>query len=365
MKKTVFLLVLSLIFIAPLRASNDPQRKRGKYQKSKEIKKEFTVDATALVKINNKFGNVDVLTWDENRVVIEIQITVDGNNESKVIEKLNKIRVDFENSSHLVSARTIIEKTSSGWFNNNNNNVNFQIDYKVKMPVSNSASLSNDYGSISLNELNGKAVIDCDYGKIIIGNLNHEDNEINIDYTNNSTIDYIKSGTVNADYSELVIDKARKIDLEADYTKMLLRNIEELDFNCDYGKIEVEKANRIEGNGDYLTMDFGTVFKKLIVDADYGGIKVRNLRAGFEKLSISSDYTGIKIGIDKSAAFTFTVELSYSGFSHDFETDDAIQFRKKIVKNSSKYYEGYVNDEDASGEIYIDSDYGSVKWYAN
>jgi len=283
--------ILLICLLIPIIGIANPHPKKGKYEKSKTINKEFKVNADALLKINNKYGNVDVVSWNQNRIVIEVKITVSGNNESKVISRLEQINVNFEGSSSQVSAKTVIQKTSSSWFGSNNN-LNYQIDYKVKVPVTNDVNLVNDYGTISLNELKGRADINCDYGKILIGSLFHEDNDINIDYTSNSVIGFINSGNINADYSKLRIEKAKKIDLNANYTTTVFENIENLNFNCDYGKIEVQNGNRITGNGDYLTMRFGTIYKKIEIDADYGGLRINKLMKGFDSVKINSDYTG-------------------------------------------------------------------------
>jgi hypothetical protein len=238
--------------------------------------------------------------------------------------------------------------------------MNYQIDYKIKVPVTNSVNLTNDYGSISLNEIKGSARINCDYGKILIGSLFHEDNEINIDYTSNSVIEFMNTGKINADYSQLTVEKSKSIKLNADYTDTKIENIEDLNFVCDYGKIDVGSANTIDGHGDYLTMRFGNIYKNLTIEADYGSIKVDKLMKGFELVSVRSDYTGIKMGLEDGISFDFTAKLSYGGFDYD---GDNINYLKKIVKSSSKFYQGYVNQENSGSVIDIVSDYGGVKLY--
>lgn len=360
MKKQIQL-IMAMVMIIPSLSFGNPGDKNWDYEKTKTIKKEFSVNANALLRINNKYGNVDVISWDQNRVEIEVTITVKGNSESKVIDRLKRINVNFNNSPSEVSAKTILENSSNSWFKSNNN-MNYQIDYKVKMPVTNNANLSNDYGTISLNEIKGRASINCDYGKIIIGSLFHEDNDINIDYTSDSEIEFMNGGSINADYSKFRITKAKKIELNADYTDSVFDNIEELDFVCDYGKIEVENANDIDGHGDYLTMRFGTIYKKLSIDADYGSVKVAKLMKGFESVRIDSDYAGIKIGLDDDVSFNFVAKLSYGGFDYD---GGDVTYLKKVIKSSDKYYEGFVNKENSGATIEVSSDYGSVKLYNN
>ncbi|MDN3644310.1 hypothetical protein QWY87_16465 [Lutimonas halocynthiae] len=353
--------IIAIFMVLPMLSMANPIKKKWDYEKTKTIKKEFDVNADALLTIKNKYGNVDVISWDQNRIEIEVTITVSGNSESKVIERLSKIDVKFENSRSAVSARTSIENNSKSWYSSNNK-MNYEINYKVKVPVTNSVDLNNDYGTISLNEIKGKAEINCDYGKVLIGNLYHEDNSINIDYTSDSEIELMNGGSINADYSKFTIVKAKKIELNADYTDSVFENIEELNFVCDYGKIEVGSVNIVDGHGDYLTMRFGTIYKRLNIQADYGGIKVDKLMKGFQSVDIHTDYAGIKIGLENDIAFDFKANLSYAGFDYDGEN---ITYLKKVVKSSSKYYEGFVNKENSGSVIEISSEYGSVKLYKN
>ncbi len=71
-----------------------------------------------------------------------------------------------------------------------------EINYTIKVPVTNSVNLENDYGAISLDKLEGQAKISCDYGQLRIGELWAENNSLNFDYTNKSTIAFMKSGKI-------------------------------------------------------------------------------------------------------------------------------------------------------------------------
>ena len=165
MKKQIQIL-LAIVMAIPMLSIANPGKKTWDYEKTKTITKGYSVNANALLRINNKYGNVDVISWEQNRIEIEVTITVKGNSESKVISRLEQIDVNFTNSPNEVSAKTVLGNSSNNWFKSNNN-MNYQIDYKIKMPVTNSADLTNDYGTISLNEIQGKADINCDYGKLL------------------------------------------------------------------------------------------------------------------------------------------------------------------------------------------------------
>ena len=194
----------------------------GKYTKEKTIKKEFNVNSDALFKVNNSYGNLNITSWNENKIVIEVQIKANGNDEERVQERLNEIDVDFENSASMVSARTLFGDRGKGWGWNwgKHRNINVQVNYTVKLPVKNSVNLSNDYGNIYLDRIDGHAKINCDYGKIDVGELRGRNNELKFDYTSRSTFDYINSGEIIADYSGFTIEKAGNLRVKADSLKI-------------------------------------------------------------------------------------------------------------------------------------------------
>ena len=150
---------MALLLVPMFAIANNGKDWKGKHTKEKKVHKEFTVNSNATVEIKNSYGNIDIVTWDENRVVIDVTISTNGNNEEKVIKKLDGIDVEFSGSSNHVYAKTKFEKSRS-WWNWGNSNVSMKINYVIKMPASNNVDLDNNYGSINLDKLEGRAVID-------------------------------------------------------------------------------------------------------------------------------------------------------------------------------------------------------------
>ncbi|MFT7066833.1 MAG: hypothetical protein ACJAUO_002420, partial [Sediminicola sp.] len=185
MKKFIPIASIILFFALPVLSHAFDGKLKGKYTKEKTIKKEFEVSSNALMSIDNSYGNLNITSWNENRIVIEVRIKTNGNNEEKVQKKLNEISVDFEAGREMVSAKTIFNQNNNNWNWNwgGSNNVNMQIDYFIKVPVKNKIHLNNDYGSIILDRIDGHAKINCDYGRLEIGELRGRNNELNFDYT--------------------------------------------------------------------------------------------------------------------------------------------------------------------------------------
>ncbi len=332
---------------------------KNKYKKEKTITKQFNVNTNATLKINNSYGNLDIVTWDENRIEFEIKIITSGKNEEKVQQKLDDITVDFDASNSMVSAKTIFNKnkSKSWWKWGKSNNVSMTINYIVKMPATNNVDLNNDYGTINLARLEGQAIINCDYGKITTKELLGDDNRITFDYTNNCFFEYIKSAKINADYSGFTISKANKIDLVADYTKSKIEIVEDVTYNCDYGALTVDKVNNIDGKGNYLTVRLGDIYKNVSIVADYGSIRMDKLTKNAGNITIDSDYVGIKIGYDSDYTFDFDIDLQYGSLK---DNADALDFNTKNVRSTYKNYSGYHKTQGSGNLMKINSEYGSV-----
>ena len=355
--KTVFMLLL----LPAIALGNNPLK--GKYTKNKIITKEYTVNSDATLKIDNSYGNLDIVTWDENRIEIQVSITTNGNDEEKVQRKLDDITVNFDASTNMVFAKTIFNKNKSNswWSWTKNNSVNMEINYIVKMPITNSVDLSNDYGSINLDKLEGSSKIDCDYGKITTKELMSDNNYITFDYTNNSYFEYIKKGKINADYSGFTVSKTEDLEIVADYSKSKVEVAENVSYNCDYGGITIEKVNNVNGKGDYLTTRLGEVYKNVSINADYGSIKIDKMTANAGDVRIESDYVGIKIGVDPAYSFDFEIDLEYASLREH----EGFEFNKKRSDSGDKYYQGYYGNQNSGNTINISSDYGSVSFYKN
>lgn len=366
MKPTYYKILCFLFLIPTLALANNNNGMKGKYTKEKSLKKEFSVNSNALLKISNDYGNLDITSWDQNKVVMEITIKVNGNDEEKVIKKLESIDVDFESSASLVDAKTTFNKEGKSWWSKfsdgwNGSNIKMEINYNVKVPVTNNVQLSNDYGSITLDKITGNAKLSCDYGQIIVGELMGSENYISFDYTHNSTIKYMKAGKISADYSDFILENGENILLNADYTKSRIKAIKELNYNCDYGSLKVENVGVFKGNGDYLDTNIGNVSTSVNINSDYGSIAIDNLESTTKNVIIRTDYTGVGIGYSSNLNFDFSIRTSYGGIS----LDDDVNIMKKNRENTDKDYSGYNGQKNSGNSIDISTSYGSVKLRKN
>jgi len=350
--------LLAICFMIPLASTANDGKMNGRYTKEKTIKKEFNVKPDALLKISNSYGNLTLTSWNEDRVLIEVHIKTSGNNEEKVQDKLDEIIVEFEGNSGLVSAKTIFDANRGRWNWNwgGRNNVNMQINYTVKMPVKNNVHLSNDYGNIILDRVDGHAKISCDYGRLEIGELRGRNNQLSFDYTSKSSFGYVNSASISADYSGFTIEKAGDLNISADYTNATVRQMENLAYSSDYGSLEVDEVNNIQGRGDYINVKLGTVHGNVDIAADYGSLEIRKMDANAGNMTINTDYTGVDIGYSSQYKFDFEISTEYANVRgrENFEVNISQE------KGSERFYKGYHGSSNSGNTVSIRSDYGGI-----
>lgn len=326
------------------------------HTREKTIRKEFTVNSDALLKIQNSYGNLVLHSWEEDRVLIEVHISAQGNNADKVAEKLEGVTVSFEASPSVVSAETHFEKNNSWNWWKGNDRVQMQVNYTITLPVKNSISLRNDYGNITLDRIDGHARISCDYGRLDIGELRGRNNDLRFDYTSKSRIGYMNSGEIKADYSGFILERGGSLELRADYTDAEIGQLENLDYSCDYGNLEVEEVKNLIGKGDYISVTAGRIDEHASIDANYGSIRIGSFGLAAKNISLTTEYTGIKIGFDQTRPFDFEINTEYTGVKG--KENLTIQINKE--SNPSRYYSGYFLRPADGPSLKINSAYGSI-----
>ena len=70
-----------------------PTEQVKKTEFTKNINKEFNISANGDVSLANKYGKVDLKTWSQNKVKIDITITVDARNQSNADDIFERIKI--------------------------------------------------------------------------------------------------------------------------------------------------------------------------------------------------------------------------------------------------------------------------------
>ncbi len=348
-----------------------PEQDAQEYTKT--IKKEFTLNTNSTVNLVNKYGKIDVKTWDKSRAKIDVTIVVQAGSESQAQKVFDRIRIDFANDDSFVKAETIIQSNKGSWFDwGSSDRTEFQINYQVYMPASASLDLSNRYGDSQVAPLSNKVKVDVKYGNFRLEGVG-TGLTLNLDYGNGTVV---KSGdaTVNVSYSKLNFNDVRNVSLISKYSKLTVDNganlsaesrydefdlvkVENLECTSKYGNMTVGSAESISATGQYTDIKVDRLRDNGNFDLQYGGLRIEHVSKGFSKINLVGKYSDFKIGVDDGASYTLDASASFAGIAYP----DGLVVTYEKEKGTSHEVKGHAGTQNARSAIRASLNYGGLK----
>lgn len=297
------------------------------FQKEKRIEKSYTVNAGHSLHIDNRYGKVAVHNWNRNEVKVTIRVRTAESSERKAQEALDRVHIDESKAGNRISLTTAISSAaSSNWWtmftDGSDQNRALSIDYEIYMPQKNELAITNRYGSIELDDRDGRTQISVSYGSLMAGRLNARDNSLSIAYSKGN-VAYLNEGNVSVRYGDFQLGEAEKLTLALSYTS---------------------------------GSEIGLVNREANVSLKYSGGFELGLGSAIQRADIAAAYSGIKINPAPNATFKFNVAVSYGGFDYN---DQYTYINSQSGGNTSKSYTGYWNKA-SNNSVSVSAKYGRV-----
>ncbi len=366
-----------LVFAPQFAWAGDPeqpiQQVEQKAQEfTKTIKKEFPITATGTVNLINKYGKIDVKTWDKSRVKVDVTIVVKAKSESSAQDVFDRIRIDFTNGDDFVKAETVISSTKNSWWGWSNDNTEFQINYEVFMPETGALDLYNKYGDAFVAPLTGKANVDVKYGNFRLEGIGGE-LSVNLGYGNGTIV---KARNASADvsyskinfndvqdvnfmtkYSKISVDKGANLKAESRYDQFYLTKINRLNYQSRYGNVEIGDAESVVAVSRYTDFKIARLRDNGDFDLQYGGLRVENLAKGFSNVNLVGKYSDFKIDVEEGASYTLDAATNYAGIAYPAGLN--VTYEKD--KGTSHEVKGHAGTQNARSVIKASLSYGGLK----
>lgn len=354
--KHATILVLAVCFSVNLQAAQD--------EYSKDKHKEYDVNEKTLLVLSNKYGNVNVTNWQEDRVSIDVKITVDHKKEDKARELLEDINVDINKQDNTIGATTEFARNfnrSGGLFNFGDNSKEFTINYEVKIPRYLNLELENKYGDVFINEITGRADISVKYGNLKANKILRDNSkplsQVNLAYSNGSIgeVNWLKL-KLKYTPNNCNIEKATALIAVSKYSKLNVEQTSSLVSESKYDNYRLGNLTNFVSEAKYTDFRIDRVSKKINLSSQYGDFRVNKVPMEFEKIEIDNKYGSVNIGIDENASYQLKGEANYANI--DFPDSGNVS---RIEKNTETKVSGRVGkDENTKSEVNIMTKYGNV-----
>jgi hypothetical protein len=327
-----------------------------KYDLTETYSEEFRLNADGTLDLYNKYGKVDIRTWDKQVAKIDIIVKVDARNEKKAQEVMDRILIHFSNNDNYVSAKTEIkaEVNNNGWTINYSNN--FTIDYVVYMPINAHLKVFNKYGNTTIEALDRTVDAEIKYGNIDMENVKG-DTKLMLGY-GNANMNNMRNLNAEIKYSNLSAESVGNLVMDSKYSKLEIDEINDAEISSKYDNYRIGKVKRIKNVGKYdsfrideidaididtkytdVTIDY--LHSEMLMEQKYGGVKIKELGAEATLLDFDLKYTEVRIK-NINTGYTLDMEGEHADYSvhDDFEVS-------------------HVNDEDECCDVELRGKYGN------
>lgn len=362
------LLVLTIILFSSSFAS-------ARKDFTKEVSRTFKTTAKGTVDISNKYGKVNVKTWDKNTVKIEVKIVVNAKNAENAEEYFKQIHIKFNNSAGLVQAHTEREQQTSSWkswWSGGSPKWKYRVNYEVYMPKNNALKLVNKYGDVYVAETQGNVNVALKYGngkmtkiggalKLTLGY-----GKMTVTETQNAniTIKYSKlvlrkskNVIIESKYSNITIDDASDIKTISKYDDYFIGTVQDVKTQGKYDDYVIKSASSVDAIGRHSSFTIDQLSNDGDFDTQYGDVIIHKLSKAFNKLKLIGQYTDYVIDTEENATF----QVDASGEHTDMKMPSNMNTTTDKKKNNSREVQGKVGTGSGNGHIKIRTKYGSIK----
>jgi hypothetical protein len=266
----------------------------------------YDVDKGASLVIQNKFGDIHCQAWDESSVSVNVTVKVDASSQERADKIFGKIDISLTGSRSKVEGRTTVGNIS---------NANYSIDYEIRMPRWITLDLDNQFGNIYLDETDGSAKINLEYGDMEANAFNGPKTDLTIKFSNVET-GYIKDGNVNIEYSELDTKGAENMKLYSRFSELAIEKIGMLNLDSQYDEIKAGSAGQIISVSRFSGLKFDKIIGDFDFDMDYGDLEVKYISAAFKVGKVRNSFAEVSLGFDPKASMNINAEMEFGELSY-------------------------------------------------
>lgn len=286
------------------------------FERKKFINKSFAVNENCQITITNKYGNVQVQTWNKDSVRFEISFAAYANKLQTLDAMYTMVDVNFTNSIYYVVATTSFTSGQANIIDDLNVKMrtlfsggnSLSINYTVYVPAHSNIKIENRYGNVSVGDVFGNLTVLLKNGDLKIGNVNGYLN-LKVDYGNTSA-KTIKDASVSYSFGEFDVVKVDNLDISSRSTKISVEEVNDLKLNSQKDKIFIGKVNNVNGIANFSSLNIINLNESMGIKTIYGDLNLINTDPKFSALSFEGNFTEMKIELPRSASYELKIERS-------------------------------------------------------
>ncbi len=316
------------------------------------VDKKFNISKSALLRIDHKYGEVNCKNWNEDAISVKVTASIEISDQDKAEKIFSKIRVIVEGSSSEVSVETDFNDNLMG-----NEKHNLTIKVEIFMPKSVRLEMDHKFGNAYIEVVNGVSEINSEYGTLEIGSLTAENSSIEIGFGKGKIQNFV-AGELKVNYSNFDVIESKNLHVEANYSDLSVDKVVTLDIENEGGKLVIGQVDVLQIDSKFSDCEVDLLAKVLKIENEYGGFKVRSIQKTLTNLTVENSFGAVDLYFEPGVTFDFTAEMSFCTLEYP---KDLTNVKSRNVTPTESSYQGTIGKGNSSGaRVEIESEYGGV-----
>ena len=269
---------------------------------SKKYHESYQVNSDVILTVTNKYGFVKVVTSETDHITIDVKVSIEANSQEKAQKTLDKIQIDIDGSPSHVNAVTSIIKEAKF--------KELSIDYTITMPMSGNTDLTNKFGDLYLNELDGNAKIYVAYGAMDVGKLNSQTNDITVKF-GSGKVTYAQYLNYVSRYSTVDVGRAKLLNLDTQYGTTEVGEVGRLKLDAAYEDIDLGTIVELTAVVKFGDLEVEGVISKLDLELKYGDAEIDFISKDFTEVSVEAGFGDVDLAFQTGSNFVLEGKSSF------------------------------------------------------
>jgi hypothetical protein len=326
----------------------------AQFTETREFVKRYKIQPETRIDITNKYGRIELNTWEKDSVVIQFKMEINEKKPIKLEKTLDNLDFDISNSQYYLVVKTLVDKNRSQLesefmkFKETilQTNGSIRIDMIVWLPDDHELRLENKFGDIIMGDFKGETQITLSNGKLKCGDLTNRAS-LNLSFAD-ASVNNLPNARIASNYSDINIRNSGTLRLETKSSAIEIVNSKELSIDSRRDKYRIRIADKLDAYGNFSQFMVTELKNKANVRLSFGGLDLEKVLTDFSNIYVEARSADLNLYFNPEAKFNFQITESKTNLKlgHELKVEDKEVLDSKENKVRHTGYFGKKMKED-------------------
>ena len=353
--KKYFAIIVLFLPLGKLPAQNNTETRS--YIKSFPAVKETRLE------VNNKYGTVQITSWNKDSVSVRAEIKAFATSDEKLNKMFQGVSVKITESKPVIIAKTdfaqnmLFEnfKGMTGKIISYDSRV--EINYYINIPEYLDLKIENKYGDVYMESNKGVFSVNVTNGSFKADALG-KGSSLSLAFSD-AVITSVASGKLDASFSEITITTTEDLSINSISSKYKIAKAGVIQLESRRDDFTINTIESLRGNSYFTDYEIDSLSNTINLTARYGNLNIDNIEKNFESININSGYSDISLGFDPASSYSIDIRTLNS---YLLLPSRNVKAEKKILNEEKKEIitTGTSGNNPGNSSLKIDANRGKI-----